>query len=113
MEYVGFLDTKAKRKALIEHDCLLVPSHWESFGLSVIEAAACGLQAVVSEHPNLRQLLPEALILWAPHTEPHKMAKAIEESLTFAHFSDLRTYYTQNYRIQIFTKAISDALSVR
>ena len=108
--HVGFLDSEAKFEALKNHDCLLVPSHWESFGLTVIEAAAFGLPTIVSKHPNLVQLLPEPLFFSAPCDKPEQFAAAIAKSLSFKKFDELRKYYLQNYQANNFVKAMADAL---
>jgi glycosyltransferase involved in cell wall biosynthesis len=108
--HVGFLDSEAKFEALKNHDCLLVPSHWESFGLTVIEAAAFGLPTIVSKHPNLVQLLPDHLFFSAPCDKPEQFAAAIAKSFSFNKFDELRKYYLQNYQANNFVKAMAVAL---
>lgn len=110
VEYVGFLGEEAKRRALREHDCLLVPSHWESFGLSVIEAAAFGLPVVISGHPNLRQTLPRELCFSAPSNDPEKFSSMILKSLEFEKFAELRHCFLEKYRVETFARAVSGVL---
>jgi glycosyltransferase involved in cell wall biosynthesis len=110
VEFVGFLDMEAKSRALRDHDCLLVPSHWESFGLSVIEAAAYGLPVVISEQPNLKNLLPSSLTFSAPCQDAEKYAEGIIKSFQFDRFSELRKTYLEKYQSDAFARAIVEAL---
>jgi glycosyltransferase involved in cell wall biosynthesis len=110
VKYVGFLDMEAKRCALGNHDCLLAPSHWESFGLSVIEAAAYGLPAVVSEQPNLKQLLPASMSFSAPCNDPEKLSQAIIAAFAFDRFAELRQSYLEKYQAESFSRALAEAL---
>jgi glycosyltransferase involved in cell wall biosynthesis len=107
---VGFLTGEEKDRTFRTHDCLLYPSHWESFGLTVVEAAAYGLPSVVSQHPNLLSLLPENLRFAAPIGAPHDLAKAILESLEFKNFQDLRRFFLDHYQSNRFAAKVTEAL---
>jgi glycosyltransferase involved in cell wall biosynthesis len=107
---VGFLSGEEKDRAFRTNDCLLYPSHWESFGLTVVEAAAYGLPSVVSQHPNLLSLFPENLRFAAPIRDPEGLAAAILESLDFGNFQELRYFFLDNYQASTFAKKITGAL---
>ena len=48
--WVGYLNGTAKLEALQSADVFVLPSYAENFGLAVVEALACGVPAIVSEH---------------------------------------------------------------
>lgn len=62
-------------------DALAFPSLQEGFGLSVIEAMACGTPAVVSRIPPFTEYLAPADAFWAEATEVASIAAAFEASL--------------------------------
>jgi glycosyltransferase involved in cell wall biosynthesis len=109
VRYVGFLDAKAKDRVFRSHDCIVVPSHWESFGLTVVEAAAYGLPAVTSDHPNLVGLLPAGLS-FSGRTDPEDLSMAIVDAAGFRRFADLRKEFVDRYPSQCFIRNISQAL---
>ncbi len=110
VEAVGFLAGEEKDRAFRTHDCLLFPSHWESFGLTVVEAAAYGLPSVVSTHPNLLSLLPENLRLAAPNGDTDKLGDAILSSLKFGNFEDLRRFFLEHYQASTFASKMTEAM---
>jgi glycosyltransferase involved in cell wall biosynthesis len=105
---VGFLAGKEKDRAFRTHDCLLCPSHWESFGLTVIEAAAYALPAVISEHPNLMSLFPESLRFAAPIGDRNALVDAILKSMEFENFQKLRRFFLDHYQANVFTSKMMD-----
>jgi glycosyltransferase involved in cell wall biosynthesis len=107
---VGFLAGGEKDRAFRSHDCLLFPSHWESFGLTVVEAAAYGLPAVISEHANLLSLLPENLRFAAPIGDERGLAEAILNSLEFENFEELRRFFLDHYQASAFASKMIKAL---
>lgn len=107
---VGFLAAKEKDRAFRTHDCLLNPSHWESFGLTVIEAAAYALPSVVSNHPNLLSLLPEDLRFAAPMKNTNALSEAILKSMEFESFQKLRRFFLDHYQANVFTSKMTDVL---
>ena len=108
--YVGFLEGKEKDEAFRAHNCLIYPSRWESFGLTVVEAAAYGLPAVISEHPNLLSLLPEGLRFAAPIKNTIVLSEAILKSSEFDQFAKLRRFFLEHYQSSIFSSRIAEAI---
>ena len=53
----GFLDDAALRKVVAGAAALVQPSRYEGFGLTPLEALACGTPVVVSDLPPLREVL--------------------------------------------------------
>lgn len=107
----GFLEPAKKDLALRDHDCLVFPSHWESFGLTILEAASYGMPSVVSEHPNLTSLLPADLSFAAPGGNPQALGEAILDALRFQKFGELRSYFVRYYLSSAFSVRICDALA--
>ncbi len=69
--------------------CLLV-SHWEGFGLVVLEAASFGVPTVVSDVEGLREVCPDKRFVITQAT-PSGLAEKIQEILPLA-----RSYEVQN-----------------
>ena len=60
VRFVGHVDGEAKRAALEDADCFVLPSAHENFGLAVAEALASGLPAIVSPGVALAHEVSEA-----------------------------------------------------
>lgn len=108
---VGFLGPAEKDRAFKEHDCLVFPSHWESFGLTVLEAASYGMPSVVSEHPNLSSLFPVGLSFAAPCGNPQALGEGLLDALRFREFEELRNYFLRYHLASAFSARICDALA--
>jgi glycosyltransferase involved in cell wall biosynthesis len=65
--HVGGSEAPVSVRRLVELynacDVFLFPSHYEGFGLPVLEAMACGAPVVVSDAPALRELVGDAGIV--------------------------------------------------
>jgi glycosyltransferase involved in cell wall biosynthesis len=53
--FVGFLEGAEAVRAYVDADVYALPSYTESFGLTVIEAMACGVPVVISDRVNIHQ----------------------------------------------------------
>ena len=57
IKYIPQLSHSQLAEELNNHDVLVLPSAFDSFGMVVVEAMACGLPAIVSEHVGARELV--------------------------------------------------------
>jgi len=53
--FAGMLEGELKHSALLNADALILPSHQENFGMSVIEALALGVPVLISNRVNTAQ----------------------------------------------------------
>lgn len=69
--FAGMLEGPLKRGALENADALILPSHQENFGISVIEALSFGLPVLISERVNIwREIVADH----AGYVEPDDLA---------------------------------------
>ena len=71
--------------------CLLL-SHWEGFGLVVLEAASFGVPTIVSDVDGLRDVCPDSNFILARAT-PTVLAEKIKEVLPLARCSSVRATF--------------------
>ena len=62
--FPGWLDGAARANALREASLVALVSHQENFGLSIVEAMACGVPVLVSHHVNLAEEIEAAGAGW-------------------------------------------------
>lgn len=77
IEFTGRISEKEKIARLRRATALVYPSPKEGWGLSVIEANACGTPAIASNSPGLRDAVADGLSgLLVPHGDPGALAEA-------------------------------------
>jgi glycosyltransferase involved in cell wall biosynthesis len=70
--FTGWLDGAERLSALREATVVALVSHQENFGLSIVEAMACGVPVLVSHHVNLAEEIEGARAGWV--TSLHRAA---------------------------------------
>lgn len=81
IEFGGFVSSE-RLLELYNHASLYVfPSFFEGFGLSLIEAMACGLVCACSNNSSLGEIAADAALTFDP-TKPEEIADAIRRGLT-------------------------------
>jgi glycosyltransferase involved in cell wall biosynthesis len=78
---VGPLYERDKLAALVDAACFVLPSRQEGFSVAVLEALACGIPVVLSEHCNFPEVASSGAGAVVPLT-PDALARALEKMLT-------------------------------
>jgi len=82
MRFLGYVSEERKRELLRRAWCIVYPSPKEGWGITNIEAAACGTAAVASDSPGLRESVVDGESgLLVPHDEPEAWADALARVL--------------------------------
>lgn len=78
VRFLGFVDESAKLALLREAVANVFPSPKEGWGITVMEAAACGTPSIASDAPGLRDSVRDGLTgLLVPHGDPAALSHAI------------------------------------
>jgi len=77
VEFAGRVSEQEKIERMRRATAILYPSPKEGWGLSVIEANACGTPAIASDSPGLRDAVSDGVSgLLVPHGDPDALANA-------------------------------------
>ncbi|HEY7180132.1 MAG TPA: glycosyltransferase [Blastocatellia bacterium] len=79
--FVGWLDGDRKYAALKDASLLAMPSYQENFGISLIEAMACGVPVLVSPHVNLATEIEKADAGWVAALREEALTGALAAAL--------------------------------
>lgn len=79
--FTGWLDGTEKVSVLKGAALLALPSYQENFGLSVVEAMACGVPVFVSEHVNLAEEIQDVGAGWVVPLKRADLSRALETAL--------------------------------
>lgn len=81
--FLGARDQDALRFFYSAADCLVMPSHYESFGMVALEAMACGTPVIASDVGGLSQLVQHNKTgLRVPARDPASLAAALDRLLS-------------------------------
>ncbi len=76
--FLGFVSEERKRELLRQAWGVVFPSVKEGWGISNVEAAACGTPAVASSSPGLRESVRDGETgILVPHDDPEALAAAL------------------------------------
>ena len=79
--FPGWLNGSEKVSALQNAALLALTSRQENFGICVIEALACGIPVLISEHVNLAREIESAGVGWVTSLEPSELSKMLADAL--------------------------------
>jgi glycosyltransferase involved in cell wall biosynthesis len=78
VRFLGFVSEQQKLRLLREAWAVVFPSPKEGWGISNVEAAACGTPAIASDSPGLREsVLDSQTGILVPHQRPEALATAM------------------------------------
>jgi len=82
VEFLGFLPRAEKVRRMQEAWAVVQPSPKEGWGLTVVEAGACGTAVVAANSPGLRDSVKDGVTgLLVPHDDDEKLADALARVL--------------------------------
>jgi len=111
VERVGYLDAEAKRRVFLEQELLIVPSHGESFGLTLLEAMAYGLELATSDLPSFREILgPLGPGRIAGSAAPEGLAQVIIRGLTDPQPDALRARFLEGFTVEGWSERLDQCL---
>lgn len=79
--FVGWLEGRSKYDALQGAALMALPSYQENFGISLVEAMACGVPVLVSPHVNLAPEIKEAGAGWIAELNKEDFANVLAQAL--------------------------------
>ena len=79
--FSGWLEGQARLDALRGAGLVAAPSHQENFGLSVVEALACGVPVLVSPHVNLAAEIEAAGAGWVVTLEHAALVASLRDAM--------------------------------
>ena len=79
--FTGWLDGARKAVAIRGAELVALPSFQENFGLSVVEALACGVPVLVSTQVNLSDEIEAAKAGWVVNLEGNSLRQGLTEAM--------------------------------
>jgi glycosyltransferase involved in cell wall biosynthesis len=79
--FAGWLEGEKRRAALRGASALALTSYQENFGLCAVEALACGVPVIVSQHVNLAPEIEAAGVGWVTPLEQDALTRTLAETL--------------------------------
>lgn len=109
VHFLGFVSGEAKADLLAAADCFVLPSHYESFGMSALGAVAASLPLVVSQNVGLANDLAKAGLAVVVEPFPADLAKGISEAINIdrkGHRISAARHVAAEFAPQTITQAV-------
>ena len=95
IRFLGNISEVNKMKIMLNSKIFVLPTFYEGFGISLVEATALGLNIITSDLPVLREVLKGGGTQFIPINNTKKLSAAIEN--TILHTSRLTNNKIKNY----------------
>jgi glycosyltransferase involved in cell wall biosynthesis len=110
IQYAGFLQGPQKSQAMLQADLLCFPSHWESFGVVLVEAMAFGLPMVTTRCTSVPDVVPPNYRGLADVGDPAQIAAALLDIAFYEDFTGLRQHFLSHFTVATFSSNLAAAL---
>lgn len=108
IRYLGVLSPKAKLQAYVDADVYVMPSRYEMWGLTFMEALACGTPVIMTEQCGAASLLPKECGSVVPFDEG-RLAEAVNTILDdnyAARYRRLRQDWVRQFDWKSITRTV-------
>jgi glycosyltransferase involved in cell wall biosynthesis len=82
VQFAGWVEGKEKRELIRHASLFALVSFHENFGVSLLEALACGVPALVSRHVDLAGVVRDAAAGWVVDTPVASLASGLDDALS-------------------------------
>lgn len=110
VQFLGQLTKKEVIAEMKKAKAHILPSYFETTGLSSLEAAACGCTIIVSPKGDTTEYFKDMALYCNPE-DPANIRSSIQKALQLENHSELKNFIRENYRWEIaasVTKAAYD-----
>ena len=108
--FIGNISNAVKMKYMVNSKLFVLPTFYEGFGISLVEASALGLNVITSDLPVLREVLKGGQVCFVPANDVEKLSNAIESCLIEQ--PKINDSYLKYYNWQNTAKILKRALYV-
>ncbi len=92
IHYLGYIDNELQSALYQSASLFVLPSHYEGFGMQIVEALSYGIPCAVSDIPVFHEVGGE-VVTYFDHLSPPATAAAIDKALVSPHDAEmLKTY---------------------
>ena len=113
-KHVIFTGHLSRSQALYQYqqcDCLVMPSHIESFSIVLIEAMACGKPVIATDCGGPKDIVNDSNGILVPKRDASALAKAIMDmnnELNYYNADKIREYCVSNYSPNVVCRSIEN-----
>jgi alpha-1,3-rhamnosyl/mannosyltransferase len=94
IHYLGYVDDEQQAALYQGASLFVLPSHYEGFGMQILETLSYGVPCAVSDIPVFHEVGGDA-VTYFDQNDPTKIASAIDKSLSSSHDAEMFKTYVQ------------------